>query len=155
MFTHSTTHTIPFFCITTRLFPLFWQNSLDFNFLQSHGQQKIFSSVSNLSVISAAFDEERRNSTKSKVLTKINCGSHGRPVNGCSFVCLSLFFSTQVLQLSHLSLHGSAPEGDHMHIDITTSMVYLHVSPPTIRTVTACLMSMAPTKVRRTHSDPV
>ena len=34
-----------------------------------------------------------------------------------------------------------------MHIDVSTAMAYIHVSPPTIRTLTACLMSLAPAKV--------
>lgn len=32
-----------------------------------------------------------------------------------------------------------------MHIDIRTSVAHIHVSPPTIKTITACLMSLAPT----------
>ena len=34
-----------------------------------------------------------------------------------------------------------------MQVDISTGMTYIHVSPPTIRTLTACLMSLAPAKV--------
>ena len=34
-----------------------------------------------------------------------------------------------------------------MRIDVSTAMAYIHVSPPTIRTLTACLMSLAPAKV--------
>ena len=34
-----------------------------------------------------------------------------------------------------------------MKVDISTGMAYMHVSPPTIRTLTACLMSLAPAKV--------
>ena len=34
-----------------------------------------------------------------------------------------------------------------MHIYVSTAMAYIHVSPPTIRTLTACLMSLAPAKV--------
>ena len=59
----------------------------------------------------------------------------------------SLPFHLQVLQLSHISFVSSAPEGGSMHIDVSTAMAYIHVSPPTIRTLTACLMSLAPAKV--------
>ncbi|KAJ7389012.1 hypothetical protein OS493_034405 [Desmophyllum pertusum] len=38
------------------------------------------------------------------------------------------------------------PEGSSMQVDISTVMTYIHVSPPTIRTLTACLMSLAPAK---------
>ena len=34
-----------------------------------------------------------------------------------------------------------------MKIDVSTGMAYVHVSPPTIKTLTACLMSLAPVKV--------
>ena len=43
-------------------------------------------------------------------------------------------------------MHSSAPEGQSMHIDIRTSVAHIHVSPPTIKTITACLMSLAPAK---------
>lgn len=56
-------------------------------------------------------------------------------------------FLVQVLQLSHISLLSSVPEGSNMKIDVSTGMAYVHVSPPTIKTLTACLMSLAPAKV--------
>ena len=56
-------------------------------------------------------------------------------------------FLVQVLQLSHISLLSSVPEGSNMKIDVSTGMAYVHVSPPTIKTLTACLMSLAPVKV--------
>ena len=56
-------------------------------------------------------------------------------------------FHLQVLQLSHIYFVSSVPEGSSMHIDVSTAMAYIHVSPPTIRTLTACLMSLAPAKV--------
>ena len=34
-----------------------------------------------------------------------------------------------------------------MHVDVSTGMAYVHVSPPTIRTLSACIMSLAPAKV--------
>ena len=34
-----------------------------------------------------------------------------------------------------------------MKIDVSTGMAYIHISPPTLRTLTACLMSLAPAKV--------
>ena len=56
-------------------------------------------------------------------------------------------FLVQVLQLSHISFLSSVPEGSNMKIDVSTGMAYVHVSPPTIKTLTACLMSLAPVKV--------
>ncbi|KAK3732850.1 hypothetical protein QZH41_012372, partial [Actinostola sp. cb2023] len=98
---------------------LFLKNTIDFNIMFAQGQQKMFGHLSNLSITSAAFDLEHRAATK-----------------------------TQVFYLSQLALHSSAPEGQNMHIDIRTSVANIHVSPPTIRTITACLMSLAPAKVR-------
>jgi len=55
-----------------------------------------------------------------------------------------LWLFLQVFYLAQLAMHSSAPEGQSMHIDIRTSVANIHVSPPTIRTITACLMSLAP-----------
>ncbi|XP_022794312.1 vacuolar protein sorting-associated protein 13A-like [Stylophora pistillata] len=96
---------------------LFLKSTIDFRFIQAFGQQKMSGSVSDVVITSAAFDKERRASTKSRVL-----------------------------QLSHISFVSSVPEGSSMHLDVSTAMAYIHVSPPTIRTLTACLMSLAPAK---------
>ncbi|KAL9987728.1 hypothetical protein ACROYT_G002079 [Oculina patagonica] len=96
---------------------LFLKNAVDFHFVQGHGQQKMAGSVTDVVIFSAAFDKERRGSTKSRVL-----------------------------QLSQISLLSSTPEGSNMKVDVSTGMAYIHVSPPTIRTLTACLMSLAPAK---------
>ena len=43
------------------------QSTVDFHFVQGHGQEKMSGSVSDVVITSAAFDEEKRKSTKSKV----------------------------------------------------------------------------------------
>ncbi|XP_066022142.1 intermembrane lipid transfer protein VPS13C isoform X9 [Pocillopora verrucosa] len=96
---------------------LFLKNTIDFRFVQGLGQQNMSGSVSDVVINLAAFDKERRASTKSRVL-----------------------------QLSHIYFVSSVPEGSSMHIDVSTAIAYIHVSPPTIRTLTACLMSLAPAK---------
>ncbi|EDO34505.1 predicted protein [Nematostella vectensis] len=94
---------------------LFLKNTLEFNLIMAEGQQKMFGYIKNLNITSAAFDLKNRAATKS-----------------------------QVLYLSQLALHGSAPEGECLHIDVRTSIAQVHVSPATIKTMTACLMSLAP-----------
>ncbi|XP_048586982.1 intermembrane lipid transfer protein VPS13A-like isoform X2 [Nematostella vectensis] len=94
---------------------LFLKNTLEFNLIMAEGQQKMFGYIKNLNITSAAFDLKNRAATKS-----------------------------QVLYLSQLALHGSAPEGECLRIDVRTSIAQVHVSPATIKTMTACLMSLAP-----------
>ena len=43
------------------------QNAVDFHFVQGHGQQKMAGSVSDLVILSAAFDKERRKATSTRV----------------------------------------------------------------------------------------
>ncbi|EDO29134.1 predicted protein, partial [Nematostella vectensis] len=97
---------------------LFLKNTLEFNLIMAEGQQKMFGYIKNLNITSAAFDLKNRAATKS-----------------------------QVLYLSQLALHGSAPEGECLRIDVRTSIAQVHVSPATIKTMTACLMSLAPAQV--------
>ncbi|XP_068741113.1 intermembrane lipid transfer protein VPS13A-like [Montipora capricornis] len=98
-------------------YALFLKNSLDFHFVQSQEQQKMSGSISDLVITSAAFDKDRRRST-----------------------------TARVLQLSHISLVSSAPEGGNMHVDVSAAMAYVHISPPAVKTLTACLMSLYPAK---------
>ena len=66
---------------------------------------------------------------------------------GCFATFSYVHLLRQVLQLSEISLISSAPEGGHMHVDVRAGKAYVHVSPPAVKTLTACLMSLSPVKV--------
>jgi len=46
---------------------LYLQSAVDFHFVQGHGQQKMAGSVADVIIFSAAFDKDKRGTTKSRV----------------------------------------------------------------------------------------
>eukprot|EP00058_Branchiostoma_floridae_P017686 XP_002603175.1 hypothetical protein BRAFLDRAFT_226506 [Branchiostoma floridae] len=58
-----------------------------------------------------------------------------------------------ILHPCFVSLHSKTPQGQGMHIDITTSDLELTISPPIIRTITAITASLTPQQ--KTSAVPV
>ncbi|XP_035670900.1 vacuolar protein sorting-associated protein 13C-like isoform X6 [Branchiostoma floridae] len=64
-----------------------------------------------------------------------------------------------ILHPCFVSLHSKTPQGQGMHIDITTSDLELTISPPIIRTITAITASLTPQQAdengKKTSAVPV
>jgi len=89
---------------------LFLHTLLNMTYVEKTGQQLIYGAVSDTTIVSAAFQKERRKET-----------------------------SSQVLFMSSLSLYSTAPIGGKPHVNISTTVLHTSLSPATIHTVAACL----------------
>eukprot|EP00794_Sanderia_malayensis_P015967 gene15967-17573_t len=103
---------------------LFLNTLLNFTYQERSGQQQMFASVADTKITSAVFKTEHRKQAVS-----------------------------QVLFLSSLTLHSSAPIGGKQHINVNTTVVLINLSPLTIRTVMACLNVISQQQANQDSED--
>ena len=63
------------------------------------------------------------------------------------FIVNSLFIFSKVLHLQGVSLYSVAPIGGKPHMNVSTTVIYISLSPATIKTVMACLTVMSEQQV--------